>query len=62
MKVSHKHFRIDENNPSKKHNYNKADWPKFKTNLNNNNNTNIPNDRNLTIDEIYKYIEHIGDR
>ena len=53
------HFEIDENNPDIKCNYNKADWPKFKAHLNNNN-IDIPNDRDLTINEIDKYIEQLN--
>ena len=53
---AHKHFEIDENKPNIKYNYNKANWPKFKTNWNDNNNIDTTNDRNLTMDEIDKYI------
>ena len=55
----HEQFEIDENNSSIKYDYSEANWHKFRKHLNDNN-ADIPSNRNLTTDEIDKYIERLN--
>lgn len=53
-------MEIDEPSPNIKYNFNKADWYEFQTCLTELDNSEIPNTRNLTIDEIDNYIEKLN--
>ncbi|XP_076383724.1 uncharacterized protein LOC143260972 [Megalopta genalis] len=53
-------MEIDQPIPTIKYKFSKTDWHEFKTNLTNIDDTEIPNTRNLTIDEINKHIEKLN--
>ncbi|KOC61611.1 hypothetical protein WH47_05758 [Habropoda laboriosa] len=56
-----KTLEIDETVAPKKYNFNKTDWTQFKNFLIETDDTILPNNRNLTTDEIDEYIDKLSD-
>ncbi|XP_076620345.1 uncharacterized protein LOC143341343 [Colletes latitarsis] len=54
------HLEIDEPHTTAKYNFNKADWTKYKISLIENDDTDIPNNRNLTKTEIDVHIDKLN--
>ncbi|KOC58596.1 RNA-directed DNA polymerase from mobile element jockey, partial [Habropoda laboriosa] len=53
-------LEIDESTTPQRYNFNKADWTEFKSFLTETDDTTLPNNRNLSVDQIGNYIDKLS--